>query len=640
MRGGKGERAGSLARVAMSLAIMLASARPVLGQDLEASAERAGIPLPAGYWARIAENPVFFELPNGMFGRRQAHAPLAAPGMIPQPAGRAITGQASFPIILALFSDSPEPPFSPAEIDRAVFSGPSPTGTFAELYSEMSRGQFNVTGDVLPWVRTSMPMAEVVGSDRGLGGDAKVGQYLIEALVQYDAGLDFGEYDNDGPDGIPNSGDDDGIVDVVTLEYLEVAASCGGPAIWPHRSGISFWTGQPWASNDVGANGSPILVDGYITQSVTDCSGITLQTAGTISHEYGHALGLPDYYHPVNGIDAVNRRWVIGCWALMAAGSWGCGQVGSERAPYGPIHMTSYSKWQLGWLDFIDVDSDQRDRRIDFGGVQLTGDAVRVPMDASGRQFLLFEYRQQVGFDQQLPAAGILVMKLDLDGSTRPQGDFRYRLSVLEADGDRGLLRTTAEGGDRGVPGDVFGRNGVVSTINNSTNPSTRDGLERPTRLAVHEIGIEGGRAFVRFSNAATPELETPAEPLSRMAASPGENRLRILGGVIPYTATAEQLPGGLTLDTDGDDLVIGGGVVGSGDLTFEVLVRDNAGNGGVSSVTLRLDPFEPDPALLVAPWTGVGRALTEPELRALDEGGNANGRYDVGDLRAWMFGG
>ncbi len=629
--------------VVMAFAIALTSsasmAAPAAAQDLEATADRVGIPLPAGYWERIAENPVAFELPNGLFGRRAQHAPLAAPGIVPQLANHAITGQASFPIVLALFSDSEEPAFTPEEIDRAVFSGPAATGTFTELYTEMSRGQFTVTGEVLPWVRTSMPMAEVVGSNRGLGNDAKVGQYLIEALVQYDQDLDFGRYDNDGPDGLPNSGDDDGIVDVVTLEYLEVAASCGGPSIWPHRSGISNWTGQPWASNDMGANGSPILVDGYITQSVSDCSGTVLQTAGTISHEYGHVLGLPDYYHPVNGIEPENRRWVIGCWALMAAGSWGCGPVGSNSTPYGPIHMTSYSKSQLGWLEFTEFTDDERNRRVDFGGVQLTGEALRVPMDAGGRQFLLFEYRQQVGFDFQLPAAGILVMKLDLNGSIRPQGDFRYRLSVLEADGDRGLLRTTPEGGDRGVPGDVFGA-GAIARINNSTNPSTRDGAENPTRIAIHEMGIEGGRAFIRFSNAADPVLQIPTEPLSRMSASPTENRLRILGGVIPYTATAENLPAGLTLGTDGDELVISGGIVGSGEVTFDVLVRDTSGNGGVSPVTLRLDPFAPQQSLLLGPWVGGSRELTEPELRALDEGGNGNGRYDVGDLRAWLFGG
>ena len=631
----------AIAVSALLVATALSAPSAALGaQDLEAAAERSGIPLPPGYWARIAENPLAFELPNGLFGQRMTHGPVAAPGAVPQPANRAITGEASFPIILALFADSNEPPFSPEQIDQAVFSGPAGSGTFKEFYSEMSRGQFTVTGDVLPWVRTSMTMAEVVGSERGLGNDAKVGQYLIEALVQYDQDLDFGKYDNDGLDGIPNSGDDDGTVDVVTLEYLEVAASCGGPSIWPHRAGISTWTGEPWQSNDMGANGSPILVNGYITQSVSDCSGTELQTAGTISHEYGHVLGLPDYYHPVNGIDAVDRRWVLGCWALMAAGSWGCGPVGSNREPYGPIHMTSWSKSQLGWLEFTDFGVDERDRRVDFGGVQATGDALRVPMDSGGRQFLLFEYRQQVGFDVQLPAAGVLVMKLDLNGRTRPQGDFRYRLSVLEADGNRGLLRTTPEGGDRGVAGDVFGWDGTVRRINNSTNPSTRDGTDQPTRIAVHEVGVQGGRAFVRFSNAVSPELEAPSEPLSRMSASPSENRLRVLGGVVPYTASAENLPAGLTLTTDGDELVIGGGVVGAGEITFDVLVRDQVGNGGVSPVTLRLDPFQPDQSLLVGRWTGQGRALTEPELRALDEGGNANGRYDVGDLRAWLFGG
>ena len=96
-----------------------------------------------------------------------------------------------------------------------------------------------MVGDVLPWVRTSTTLAQAVGATNGLGADARVGDYLVQALSQLDATVDFGRYDSDGPDGLPNSADDDGIVDAVAFEFLEVAASCGGPAIWPHRSGIS-----------------------------------------------------------------------------------------------------------------------------------------------------------------------------------------------------------------------------------------------------------------------------------------------------------------------------------------------------------------------------------------------------------------
>ena len=39
------------------------------------------------------------------------------------------------------------------------------------------------------------------------------GEFLTFGLDRADSLVDFGEFDNDGPDGLPNSGDDDGVVD-------------------------------------------------------------------------------------------------------------------------------------------------------------------------------------------------------------------------------------------------------------------------------------------------------------------------------------------------------------------------------------------------------------------------------------------
>jgi len=47
-----------------------------------------------------------------------------------------------------------------------------------------------------------------------------------------------------------------------------------------------------------------------------------------MAHELGHLwFGLPDLYHLVGGPGEVweQRRWVVGCWELMAAAAWGCG---------------------------------------------------------------------------------------------------------------------------------------------------------------------------------------------------------------------------------------------------------------------------------------------------------------------------
>ncbi len=47
-------------------------------------------------------------------------------------------------------------------------------------------------------------------------------------------------YDNDGPDNIPNSGDDDGYVDGIIIVYSGCGAewSPGNSNIWPHQSSV------------------------------------------------------------------------------------------------------------------------------------------------------------------------------------------------------------------------------------------------------------------------------------------------------------------------------------------------------------------------------------------------------------------
>ena len=74
----------------------------------------------------------------------------------------------------------------------------------------------------------------------------KVDEFLRDALLAADGAIDFGLYDNDGPDGIPNSGDDDGFVDVAAFIYASEAKSCGGPGIWPHRWTYESWWGTPF----------------------------------------------------------------------------------------------------------------------------------------------------------------------------------------------------------------------------------------------------------------------------------------------------------------------------------------------------------------------------------------------------------
>lgn len=461
----------------------------VVAQDIEIAARIAGRRLPQAYYERVRQQPDAFQLRDGWIARTAMAARL----------GQAVSDTLPLVVIPALFSDSPEPHVSAAQLQQALFDGPSDNGTLTDFYSEASLGVFGVRGQVLPWSRTEVTLADAVGTSYGLGGDAMTGTYLLQALAAADTLVDFGLFDNDGPDGVPNSGDDDGFVDAVAFEFLEVSASCGGPGIWPHRWQIRGWADSSWndstfKTDDSRPNGDFVRVNDYIIQSTVGCDGASIQTATTIAHELGHVLGLPDLYDASDGILPEQRRWVIGCWSLMAAGSWGCGTENRENW----VRPTQFGAWEknlLGWLGRLEVVQNALGREITLEPVITSGHAVKVPL--SQDEYFLIEYRTQQGFDLDLPASGVLIYHIDDSKSMRPCPTCRVQL--VEADANQSLLRNFTQGGNRGEPGDAFAVYGPAR-FTRSTSPSTELNTGDRSTVTIDDISIGEGTAHLQIS--------------------------------------------------------------------------------------------------------------------------------------------
>ena len=617
-------------RAAMTVTIgVLCGVVPAAAQDIAATAQERGIELPAAYYQRLQQDPTAYEFERALFRRSS-------------PERTSAFGEVQLPVILGLFVDSEaEPRISSDMVRNSLFEGPSARGTVTESYLEMSRGALTVTGNVMGWVRTGLTMSEVVGSNFALGQDARVGDWIVDMLGQVDGDTDFRQYDNDGPDGLPNSGDDDGFVDVITVEFLEVSASCGGPAIWPHRWTIQAQTGAPFTTDDIGIGGTPILVQDYITQSASDCSGTVVQDASVITHEFGHALGLPDYYHWVDrDLGPEGRRWVLGCWALMAAGSWGCGPVDSSRDPYGPAHMIGHSKGTLGWIDYLEL-GEVWNEEIFLDPAQIDGDVLRIPLDAGATEFLFAELRAQIGFDHGLPATGVLLYKQDSNASRRPDpaSNDPYFLTMLEQDGNGGLLKITPEGGNRGEAGDAWGVDGLVGRLNAETNPALRlrDGNWPP--VMVHEVSVDGDVARLVISTGQTPQLIEPTGAAEVMQIRSFAVPVRIAGGHGPFTGVGT-LPEGFSFQNVGDELFLLGSLREAGENSYSVAVRDRLGSTSSNvMVTINAtgDWVVASPDLIEGFLDPTNDPLTDGERDYLDEVGNDTGRFDVGDLRNWL---
>ncbi len=130
---------------------------------------------------------------------------------------------------------------------------------------------------------------------------------------------------------------------------------------------------------------------GDLTGYTGTVSGPYPPTVGVYAHEYGHVLGLPDEYG--YGYEPEG----VGIYSLMAAGSWN--RYPNERifAGNSPAHPDAWCKYRLGFVESVEI--------TDFAEVTLPPVEthpvvykIAVP-NSGGREYFLFENRQQIGFD-------------------------------------------------------------------------------------------------------------------------------------------------------------------------------------------------------------------------------------------------
>jgi M6 family metalloprotease-like protein len=304
--------------------------------------------------------------------------------------------------------------------------------TLTQYYSDMSDGRFLVSGKVVGWYPLPRDDAYYENGDNGAGHP--FGELLQLALQRADVDLDFGRFDNDGPDTQPNSGDDDGIVDAVFFIHPESGGECGNDNVWSHSwrySDSSYGHTGPFVTGEIrkdrdgnpllAPDGSPqhIVVEDYTIQPGVECepdqSGqARIVSMGVFAHEFGHALGLPDLYDrtPQNRPDSFG----VGNWDLMGGGSWGF----SGKRPDLPSRMGA---WSLSFLGWGDVQIVAQSGQIDLEPVQRRGRVYSVDVDATdGKEFFLLEALdptwqdpsgRRVNWSEHVPSPGLAVWHVD-----------------------------------------------------------------------------------------------------------------------------------------------------------------------------------------------------------------------------------
>ena len=482
----------SWSRYAFLGGLLLGSVAGAAGQDVMIQGRANGIAPPTWVTERLRQDPGAFEFRRAWKGKvRAIRDTRGRAGVLTAPSyttsnlaamGAALTGIYSVPVIAGLYSDV-SAPYTQSEYQTRLFGDGAGSVSLSEYYAEISGGVFDMTGQVVDWATLPNPASyyEPV-SDDPVDKYGKVEEFLQDALLAADGAIDFGAYDNDGPDGNPNSGDDDGFVDTAAFIYASEGTHCGGPGIWPHRFSLEGWGLPAFTTDDASQNGGFVRVSDYIIQSGLACFGQGIMASGTIAHEMGHALDLPDLYDTDSG-DGTDSEG-IGEWGLMGSGA--------HNEQESPAHMSAWSKDFLGWVDVTTIVANQTS--VPLQAVQTARAVLRVDVPNKNEYFLLSN-RQQIGSDSFLHEPGLLVWHIDQDVVDagplgRVNADATHKgVDVEEADGFANLDNSV----NRGDPGDPFPGSTGNTVFNLASNPDSRDYTGVSSGLALENITHSGG---------------------------------------------------------------------------------------------------------------------------------------------------
>jgi len=409
---------------------------------------------------------------------------------------RATQPSVVLPVILGGYSNGPFGTYTKTQFQNLLF-GSNPTGSMTDYYSEVSYGQLDISGTLYGWFYSTQTQVFYAGNNNGLSGGGA--RFCYDMAVLTDISIEFDQFDNDGPDGIPNSGDDDGYVDAFVAVHTGGGAETGdGDNIWSHQwdftsAYLAFPGIMPdsvYVTNDASANGGFIKIKKYIVapETADDGSpGDPMIAIGVFCHEFGHILGLPDLYDTSDPADSYG----IGIWGLMGSGGYGSPDF---NHPESPTHLSAWSKLDLGWISPTVIISNLSD--VTINNVEDSPQVYLLQNNGiPGQEYFLVENRQSVGFDQYLPGGGLCIWHIDetvidanRNSNTVNADEAHKGVDLEEADG-RDDLDTEQNFGD---DSDIFPGSSNRRVFSKYTYPNSNYYFGNLTDIKVASISNSG----------------------------------------------------------------------------------------------------------------------------------------------------
>jgi M6 family metalloprotease-like protein len=385
----------------------------------------------------------------------------------------------------------------------------APYESVRAYYKRASQGKLTVQGNVLGWhsfpnTRSSYSPQRAPSNLPLLQRQRLQAQYdntanfnlVSKAMDAFDASHDFSQYDNDN----------DGDVDLVTILYA------GPPEGWG-----SFWWAYRWeffmpaaATKTFDGKRLKQFVFQFVDTrgpSNTDFKPVTLL------HEFGHALGLADYYDYDRDIGPD-------------------GGVGGLDMMHANKHnQCAFSRWLLDWIKPTIISSGApAEYQLNASSADATTNKAiaifpgLVGTSAPSGEMFILEYRHRSGNDADMPTDGIVVWHVDAmlnDSETDFANDNSYTgrklIKLVRADS-----ATDFGDFDSATASTIFAA-GTKLLPTATGNAPTSKGYNGPTHIAIDQISPNSTSCKLRigFLQPTTPIPAPPADVIVEADGSP-----------------------------------------------------------------------------------------------------------------------
>ena len=404
------------------------------------------------------------------------------------------------------------------------------TGSVRDYYYDNSMGQFDPDFDIVGPVNLDYSCYE---------GNDKAREIFKASLDAVDDQVDFSLYD----------ADNDGEIDMVFFMVAGYSSSYSGNNdgyLWPHMSYlIDWWSGWPpqpyvYDGKTMGTYASSCEIYGWESQGTTMPNAI-----GTICHEFGHVLGLPDLYdtdYSNNGGESNHP----GSWDVMAGGS-------GNNYGRNPVGYSLWERWELGFTD-TPTELTLGAQSLTAVDVSNTGYMMQSPNE---NEFFLFENRQPGKWDSALPGHGLVITRVDYSNE---QAWWNNEVNCNPAHNYYELLHASGSGAS-GVP---FPGQNNVTYINSSSDPGLVTWAGDACQYALNNIAENNN--VISFNVVADVPPLTLIEDFDQMPTQLPANSVNIQGNfatwnfpksnVVEYNGThvaSLQMPGGIAMNSDID---------------------------------------------------------------------------------------